>query len=251
MGLRLFILAEPRSGSTWLMETLNSNQDISLIGELYNHVQYEQVKNLWSIPRENFHFCLKYLDDHIVEHEKKKRRFVGCKILLNQLLMFSQEYPRFFLENYRDSHFILLFRQNLVASHMSLRIAHKYNTWHVNNPCDVKKRNITICPKTFLTDMENSRQTRESYRLLLKELGIKTITLNYEMLFKNTEAVTKDLSHFLGFKTLEVRYSREVKGNPFQPEEIIENYHEVEKFLANYPLYLNMLRNVKHINLTI
>lgn len=47
----LFILAEPRSSSSWLLETLNSHPDITLASELYNHVQFQEVQSFHQIEK--------------------------------------------------------------------------------------------------------------------------------------------------------------------------------------------------------
>lgn len=41
-----------------------------------------------------------------------------------------------------------------------------------------------------------------------------------------------------------VTFSKEVKGNPFLPQMVIENYREVKSYLQQYPSFFNMLDDV-------
>lgn len=73
---RLFILAEPRSGSSWLMETMNSRPEIRLLGEILNHVQNSGIKKYIGGHEKDFRGCL----DHL---ERTLRAAANTKILFS------------------------------------------------------------------------------------------------------------------------------------------------------------------------
>jgi hypothetical protein len=219
------------------METLNSHKDIHLAGELYNHAAFKEVLNFHQAKRENFAECVNYLEKKLT----KKNKYTGCKILLNQPLIISADFPAYFIENYRDSYFIFLYRENIAESHISLRIAHTYQIWHCEKNEDIKKRTVHINPDVFYSKLEKSRQTREKYLELLKAFNVKKFHLTYEALFENKSKMIGEICDFLSISARNIIFSSEKKGNPFRPEEIVENFEEVKQFLRNYPHYYEML----------
>lgn len=54
MTQRLFIIAEPRSGSSWLLETLNTHDNISKWGELYNHTLHKEILQFRQIRKKTW-----------------------------------------------------------------------------------------------------------------------------------------------------------------------------------------------------
>lgn len=236
-GGKFFILAEPRSGSSWLMKTLNSHKDIHLAGEFYNHAAFKEVLNFHQTKRENFAECIDYLEKKLI----KKNKYTGCKILLNQLLMISDDFPAYFIRHYKDAYFIFLCRENIIEAQLSLKIAHTYQIWHCEKDEDVKKRTMHINPDVFYSKLEKSRQTRERYMESLKAFNVKKFHLTYEALFENKSKMIREICGFLGISAGNIRPSSEKKGTPFPPEEIVENFEEVKQFLRNYPHYYEML----------
>ncbi len=236
----LFVLSEPRSGSSWLLETLNSHPDITLESELYNHVVYQEVKSFQQIEKEKLGICIDYLENKFA---RKRNKYTGCKILINQLRFISPDFPRYFIENYQQAYFIFLLRENIVCAQISLVIAHTHHIWHCKKDEDIKKKKVHIHPQEFYNNLERFRELKDTTWKLLEDYGVNFIRLTYEELFADKDKVIKKICKFLNIPARHIVFSTEKKGNPFRPEEIIENYEEVKEFLKKYPHYYTMLLN--------
>jgi len=234
---RLFILAEPRSGSSWLMETLGSHPDITLLPELYNHAQYSEVLGFRELEGARFAECIHYLEAFFAD----TTRYTGCKILLNQLELISPAFVEYFMQHYRDASFIFLYRLNLLHAHISLRIAQVCGTWHSKESYSVKKRTVWIDPVSLYTKMEQSVRSRTSYLRILENVQANFFTLTYEDLFAEPAAAVSAILRFLDLTGTPSSFSNEQKGNPFPPREVIENFAEVEFFFQQHPEYYRML----------
>jgi LPS sulfotransferase NodH len=238
---RLFILAEPRSGSSWLMETLNARREIQLSEEILNHVQNSEIKKYIGGHEGDFHDCLDYLERTLSAAANTRIRFSGCKILLNQLTLIGDRFPELFLDFYREASFVFLYRANLVAEHISLHIAHKHNIWHVKQKDQRTLKKVHISPPALVANLEKSLRRREIIREILNAGRLHCFPLSYEELFSEKENILAEIYAFLGMAIKKVVFSDEMKGNPFRPQEVIENYQEVRAYLKAYPVFLKML----------
>lgn len=238
---RLFILAEARSGSSWLMETLDSHQDITLLPELYNHAVYEEASVFKQIPLADFSKCIDYLEKELAR--AKENKYVGCKILLNQLNYIAKNFYEYFIDFYKDAYFIFLYRENMVAAQISLRIAHTYNLWHHKKEEEIKEKKVTIAVDHLLKNLNNARSLRNRILEKLENSAAPNIKLTYEELFINKQKSIEQICRFLDvpYKSESIKFSAEKKGNPFKAAEIIENYEEVKDQLKQYPEYYRML----------
>ncbi len=234
---RIFILSEPRAGSSWLMKTLNSHEEITLLSELYNHAMFEEVLNFHQIKREEFYLSIDYLEKKFAENNK----YIGCKILLNQLNLISTDFPVYFIERYKNSYFIFLYRENEVAAYVSLKIAHTYKIWHLHKTEDIKKRTVHIDPMDLRERIEENILLRNRILGQLDKQKAKIFKISYEELFLNREKSITGICNFLNVSEKNIVFSSEKKSNPFVMEEIIENFEEVSSHLKKYPCYHEML----------
>lgn len=249
---RLFILAEHRSGSSWLMETLHSHPELQLFGETLNHVENRKIAKYLGGNTDNFHDCLTGMENtfkkqswkkYLKPWPYKKIRFCGCKILLNQLTLIGDAFPSCFFDFYRNASFVFLYRTNIVAQQVSLQMAHHYNIWHVKNKRKVTLKQVHLCPSIFVANLENTLLLREKILKLLDANEMRYYPLAYEDLFAQRENNLGEIFAFLGLKERKVMFSKEIKSNPFQPRRVISNYEEVMGYLQPYPAFLNMLEN--------
>lgn len=234
----LFILAEPRSGSSWLLETLNSHPGVNLASELYNHVLFQEVQSFHQMETGKLGTCIAYLENKL---PREKDKYTGCKILINQLRYISPAFPRYFIENYRRADFIFLHRENAVSAQISLTIAHTHQIWHCTKDEDITKKKVHIHPPEFYNNLERFRAQKDTAWKLLEEYEVKRIRLTYEELFADKDRMIEKICTFLNIPVGRIEFSTEKKGNPFRPEEIIENYQEVKEYLKKYPYYYVML----------
>ncbi len=219
------------------METLSSHPDITLLPELYNDVQYSEVLRFRGLEEDRFAECIHYLEAVFAD----TTRYTGCKILLNQLELISSAFSEYFMQHYRNAHFIFLCRRNLLHAHISLRIAHACGIWHSKQNDPVKKRTVQLDPAALYVKIEQSVQRRAAYMRLLEDVKAKYCALSYEDLFAGPEKAVSSIFRFLDIPDAPITFSTEKKGNPFAPCEVIENYDEVKDFFQQHPEYYRML----------
>ncbi len=236
---RIFILAEHRSGSSWLMNTLNSHQDVSLFGELYNHATFNEVSRFQHIGKEEFSGCVAYLENKL---SAVANRYVGCKILLNQLTLIADDFPDYFIDHYKNAYLLFLTRENMVEAQVSVSIAHAYGIWHVHRKKSIQKRRVRIRPEELYKRLERQAFIREAVRKKLEALDVKRIFITYEELFRRKKRGIGRICDLLNITARGIKYSEEIKGNPFRLEEMIENFQEVRDYLQQYPHYYRMLK---------
>lgn len=237
-GNHLFILAEPRSGSSWLFKTLNSHPEIKIYGELLNPRSFHAQTLSGGIMPQNDSQRLNFIKKNL---ETGQPCFTGFKALLPHIHSLSPTLLARLIRQYPHGHYILLFRENPAMSRISLNIAHAYNIWHVKNPSEITKRRVTIHPEVFLRELEKALWLREYISTLLTKNGVKSLIISYEQLFGETEKKLMCVLDFLNLQPQELKWNNEIKGNPFRPSETVENYDELEAFLRPYPSFHHML----------
>ena len=122
MSKNVFVFAESRSGSNWLVETLHNHPSIDMLKEIFQDGQRNRY-----IREKKLEFeCYKrgndvrYLEMRL---EDLKKEWGGCKILFQEIRLFDF-YD--FLEHYQDARFIILQRGNSVRAEVSSCIARTY-----------------------------------------------------------------------------------------------------------------------------
>lgn len=226
---RIFLFADARSGSTWLVNTLNTHPAISMIDEILNpdfskNFQATRSADDFANLKGNARFIESYLS-HL------PGQFAGCKILFPQAIRHLDVYE--FLLNYSESRFILLHRQNIVKAEISGMIANKHHRWHLIE--HQEKQTVSVDP-AFLRDRLAWRlATREFCVRMLKHFCPNTLMIEYEDLFSNIEATLKTLSEFLNVPVTGFTCGTEIKSNPFPLNELVENYTECRDAFVNNP----------------
>ncbi len=244
---RFFILAEPRSGSSWLMETLGSHPHIQLNGELLNPTLFPEVNASRKIKPEEFPPVIEYLEKALpspspADASQTPLYYTGCKILINHLEVISSQFPAYFLHHYETGYFVFLSRENMVESEVSLRLAHQTDTWHIHQGAETAKRTIPLPPDRLIKNLEYKRRLKDTFLRTLEKSGVKWIHVVYESLFAHPSEEIARVCDFLSLSPQGIHSSKEQKGNPFPLEEVISNYAEVESALRLYPYFLRMLK---------
>ncbi|NQU88171.1 MAG: hypothetical protein HQ541_20685 [Mariniphaga sp.] len=230
---RLFVFAEARSGSTWLIDTLNSHPEVIMLDEILKpEIQqkyYKEHNSSYRYPGGD----VQYIEDHFKGLSGKLN---GCKILFPQALRFIDFYE--FLQNYRNSNFIILTRKNSVKAEISGLIAKDYSRWHLRNIKD--KQAITLNPKFLLERLKWRSWSKQFCIEMLQAHCVNLIQLEYKFLFKEmTESIT-NLADFLSVSSARFKTSSEIKANPFHLRELLTNYEECCEYFQNFPEYRRM-----------
>jgi len=223
---RIFVFSEARSGSNWLVETLNSHREIFLLKEIMQPGQREdfyRAGNNEGISRDR---DVAYIEKQLSSGSK---RLKGCKILFPQAIRFMDLYE--FTLNYRYAYFILLSRRNCIRGEISGMIAREASRWH--SEAGVTKHRMTVDPEFLYHRVLWRSQTARFCADVLKSHCPNILELRYEDLFTHTDHELGRILGFLNLNDREMTPSREVRLNTHSLHEIIINYEEVRDFFMD------------------
>ena len=234
---RLFVFAESRSGSTWLINTLNTHPDISLLDEILNP---DFIKNFNATQNtglnSNFKGSFRFIESYVGHLQGK---YTGCKILFPQAIRFFDFYE--FLLNYRNSRFIILRRKNSIQAEISGLIANEYSRWHLVEPKE--KQQISVDPAFLLERLSWRKCSNEFCINMLKTFCENIIAIEYDELFADTPGMLQTISDFLNVPGTGYQYSAEIKSNPYPVSELVGNYQECLDFFKDNEEYLKMWKD--------
>lgn len=231
---RIFIFAESRSGSTWLINTLNSHADIGLLDEIINpdfakRLPLDQQNRQQPGPITT----LQEIENQINQLEGK---YQGCKILFPQAVRFFDFYE--FILNYRNAYFIVLQRQNSVRAEISGLIANEHKRWHLIEM--MEKQQIAVDPSFLFERLLWRKYTKEFCINMLEAYCSNVLHVEYSQLFSNMHETLEKISSFLAISPTGYTFSMEKKSNPFPLKELISNYQECISFFEDKPEYLSL-----------
>jgi hypothetical protein len=234
---RLFVFAESRSGSTWLINTLNSHPDIGMLDEIINP---DYLKTLNASYGENQQpgqvSALQKMENPI---SPLKGKYKGCKILFPQSIRFIDFYE--FILNYRNAFFIILTRNNCIRAEISGLIANEYKRWHLVEKKE--KQQISVDP-AFLYERLLWRKHSKDFTInMIRSFCNHHMQIEYSELFSNTDETLRHISTFLTVAPGVFRFGTEIKSNPFPLRELITNYDECRSFFIDRLEYLSFFDN--------
>jgi LPS sulfotransferase NodH len=232
-GERVFLFAEARSGSSWLLETINSSPEVSLLKEIMQPIQRQEFYRVHPEDDIRKDHDVEYLERRMHELNTLKR---GCKILFPQAVRFMDLYE--FIFNYPDARYILLHRENLIKGEVSGFVAREFDYWHPEK--SVEKHAIGITPEfLFQRVLWRDFTTRFCMELICSHTKFH-FEITYESLFQEKRAVLTALCNFLGIDN-NLKNAREIKANPHPLQEMILNYDQVKALFHERKAYTDML----------
>lgn len=233
---KLFILAEDRSGSTWLNATLNQNPEIFMARELLTQTgRREEMISLRDFDLWLHYYLRRKMDfksarglsvrevNRLIEHPDQPR-YTGFKAVYKQFLT-GFDWMKF-IHHHKDAHFIILERKDFFASTLSALIADLTKVWH-SQPSQVFR--FRIPPDKLV---RNFRE-RLMYRRMMEDLlgafpGLSYQRIYYEDLFAPETLI--GLQEQLGLK------------NPLLPAHFrkVTSDQRILKEVENLPEILNL-----------
>lgn len=241
----LYLIAEPRSGSSWLMNTLGSHPQIHLRGELLNPQAFPEAQRFENMPPEIHAQCLAYLED---PGENEARMWTGCKLLLPHLLRTGNNFIGKLLRRVRerDGRVVFLTRADMLAARISQDLAIKTGKWHVSRPGQRHTATLEPDPEEFWWKMDAAWKWRQELSAYLEESGVPLLRLTYEDLFAHPRGELRRISAFLEIPVRGFTRCREVRANPRPPHRVIRNYSDVAERLVRDPRFAPMLAEPGH-----
>ena len=228
---RLFVFAESRSGSTWLINTLNSHPEIGMLDEVINP---DYIKNLnWvnsKAPLPSEEAAIQKIENQI---NRLNGKYKGCKVLFPQAIRFIDFYE--FILNYRNAFFIVLSRKNSIRAEISGLIANEHARWHLVEK--LEKQQISVDPDFLYERLLWRKHSKDFCINMLESYCNNVLQVEYSGLFSDIQGTLCKISTFLSVSSTSFTYCGEIKSNPFPLTELITNYQECLSFFSDKPEY--------------
>jgi hypothetical protein len=217
---RFVIFAQGRTGSTLLVDLINSHPDIFTYGEIFHKNVIKNVRN-----------PVRFATGLMVLNKKST---CGFKVKVYQLINDQKQDPEKTLKSFANNGWkiIYLHRDNYFLHAISDLRSEKLKVWH-----ELKSNKNSADKKIHISyeEMIEALEFRERNRIKEEEClrNIEHYSVSYEDDLGNAEkqkVFAKDMLQFLGLSetTLDTKLQKVVKGSL---SEVIENYEELEKQL--------------------
>ena len=232
---RAVLLTTQRTGSTFLVECLDSHPAIHCAGELLNG----QPDTLIAPPRGPFRYFIKgariartgaWLPQYrLEEYYRAGLSPVRCfKAMYNQL---ARPFALRYLLDHREIRVIHLRRENLLNTHVSLLLMQKRKELQATQP--VARLWIRVDPDRAIAAMRKAVARFERFDRLFASHPL--LNLSYESLIDGSRLraeTGRRICDFLGVSR-EPMQSRIVKLNPRSLRDMVRNYDELAEALSN------------------
>jgi LPS sulfotransferase NodH len=240
---RFVVLSTQRSGSTWVVDMLNSHPGVLTYSELFMHGGEgtpnwgaEQEIPYWQTyarDRRGGRVARPYWLWHYLGEAFKERPGVdaiGFKLMYSQLTRISRPLmPALWMKRVRIIHLI---RRNALDVVLSREAgAARQGRLHARDGEEVEQVRLSLETDTLIRRMTLHERAIAGARVRFKRVGLPYTEVVYEDLAAD-ETLFASLFEFLGVEPAPVSSSLQ-KLNPTAHEELIENYGEVRDALAD------------------
>lgn len=212
---KFVIISDSRTGSTLLMQLLNSHPNVITKGEEFKNLKGKSCRQIWN---------------KIFRNRPRRIKWVGFKLFYFHPREASDREVWDFLEKDKDIVIIHLVRRNFFRSYVSKKIGLKTRLWtenihkpHQINQEDKKvKLKFTDCKENFekltdrITATENRFKGHKILPIIYEDLDADK-QKEMERLFKQLEIPEMKISTYLK------------KQNPEPLEELVLNYKEIKE----------------------
>lgn len=236
MRIRAILLTTQRTGSTFLIECLNSHPDIEAGGELLigappsfqlqpiTKGRLRPLAKLWRFMRSGAWMPRRHMDDFFEGGEARVRLF---KAMYNHI---SNPITLGYLRDRTDIHVLHLRRHNLLKMHVSRKLMGSGKRVQSFKPVD--GAHVQIDPVAALADMRSVHSQYQHFEEIFS--AHPRLQLVYEDLISQQTIdpnVSDSICDFLGIQRA-VMKSRLVKMNPDPLSKIVTNYNELAEAIA-------------------
>ncbi|WP_109830650.1 Stf0 family sulfotransferase [Reichenbachiella versicolor] len=237
-----FVIITPgRSGSWYLLETLDNYEDISMDGEVFDRSIYENnsfnvflrsnllnrliafLFNRQSFSRSRFNFPLKYLiQSYLLPGESSHLGLKGFKISLDQLEAYPQVEKCLADSNCKA---IYLNREDKLIHAVSFLRARKTGLYNIKKK-DINVGKIRLNPEQVISQIAESECQEKAF--FERGRFKKVVSISYESLFEDQITTLSSIRAFLDLPIAEMKKSTFVQVTPSKTEEWLENWQEIK-----------------------
>lgn len=222
---RFIVFGQSRSGSTLLVELLNSHPDICCDGEIFNRLAlFPGFKPLQWFFRQNPGLYVRL-----------KTRLAICPVYGFKMFFFQVYHPQPFLRwlvtnNWKIIH---VQRENILQQSLSNIVATQTNYWHRRNEESNPNDSIFIDPQKLLKVLNNRILWKNREKKLIQDYEHFTISYEKNLADENNwQPAADDAFEYLGLKTAHVETTlKPTYGKPYAS--VISNYDELMETVKN------------------
>jgi LPS sulfotransferase NodH len=236
---RFIIVATQRTGSTWLVDKLNSHPGIAAYEELF--LAQEAHHGTWGSEDKEFFYAyyarrarrpwlpgrvlwsLRYLEE---VYSTPSTEAVGLKLMYGQLRAYPWLLAYLPVRRVRVVHLV---RTNLLDVILSRKTAEARRQYHARASDRVDHIAVHLEAEQLVSQLESLQGSVDTIRRLLRLLPTPSLETSYERL-TTSEAALDELLHFLNVTSTPLS-SRLTKLNREPRQSLIANYEEVERVL--------------------
>jgi len=230
------MVSTQRSGSTWLVDLLNSHPDIASYTELFlrkgdGTPDWGKYKDMlyWQTYRRNLRGIgryirplgiFRYMDEALSRHPDKW--VVGLKLMYTQIARWPE--TLLYLKS-REVRVIHLIRSNVLDVVLSSLAKVSRKTAHTLEGMAVERVRIHVEPDLLLRQLLKRLREQRWFARLLRHLGTPYLELVYEDIVDDQSRLN-DCLEYLGCSNTTLS-SRLTKMNPRRHDELIDNFADV------------------------
>ena len=213
------ILSSGRSGSTLLVQLLNCHPNVACKGELLNR-NCLQIYNLRGATSPTL---INYILASLIP-SKLFLLYTGFK-LFNEQLEFCNLRLKDILTSLLYPHVIILYRENMLETYVSLEIAFKTDVWYSEDGGSGER--IKLDWQKFL-DYAETERARWKRSMMDMPVYSKVLFISYEELIENRNKTMSRIFQFMGLDMCHVEAASK-KQNPLSLKEKIINYDQIKQ----------------------
>ncbi len=210
------ILSSGRSGSTLLTQLLNCHLQVECKGELLNR---EELKKRHLSAADN-----QTLSNYVLARLLSLKLWIsytGFKLFNEQLEYCKLPFGKL-LGDLCSPSLIILHRENLLETYISLKIAFLTDIWYSEQ--ETNRCSIEVDWEAFKEYAETERRRWQKSMAAIR--GMRVIFVSFEQLVQNQDTTMKRLLTFLNLSECDFG-TRSVRQNPLPLAEKISNYEEI------------------------
>ncbi|GIU93837.1 MAG: hypothetical protein KatS3mg012_0294 [Gaiellaceae bacterium] len=236
------IFSTPRTGSSWLVELLNSHPAITCFGERFyegrgvprdngdrGFVRFDDLPTRFArrIPRvEELELDL-YL--RLLYRSRPRSRAVGLKVMLEN----TRRRPTLLdALARRQSRIVHLVRRNTLAKLISLRVAVARGVFRARVGDTLLQVTVRLKPEKLARDLDRMEAEVAKSRELLAHHRFPTLEVSYEDLVARTTSELARIATFLGLATKPWPAETTLVVTSPRPLDLVANREEVRRALA-------------------
>ena len=245
------VISTQRSGSTWLIQLLNSHHQIksfdaepfldrtykkeSFYDDVFVPYQYFKQNSKTLRPRTMF----KYLDI-LEQYDRESHDTIGFKIMYNQVIRNPEFFIKILLDRYRIVHLV---RRNHLDTLISELVGEQYGVYHLKK-ASRENRVVKIEPSSCINTLNYCENIYLFFKLFLKVFPLPVLEIKYQSLVDNKNETLKQIADFLQVDSNLLSLDSKLKKvNPGSYKDKIANYEQIAAILEQHPKYAAFLND--------